>query len=199
MPSSSPVVRAIDVGFGLVKLSLRTTTASGSRASHRWRSRPMQARCARWERAGATPSTSGQRRELRGGPRRRPGSGGRQLRPRRDRRVLSRCHLRSADERRAALHGSKPATPVIDVLVLGLPSISTTTASGATTFARTTRATSGRRRQDDQVRKVMVQAQPMGGYAALDDHLDELNASSRRRRGASSRWPAARPWTISPC
>jgi plasmid segregation protein ParM len=34
------------------------------------------------------------------------------------------------------------------------------------------------------VAKVVVQAQPMGGYAALDDHLEELNAVISRTGGA---------------
>lgn len=39
------------------------------------------------------------------------------------------------------------------------------------------------------VRKVIVQAQPMGGYAALDDHLDELNAVIDGTHGALDRLP----------
>jgi plasmid segregation protein ParM len=41
-----------------------------------------------------------------------------------------------------------------------------------------------------EVHKVIVQAQPMGGYAALDDHLDELNTVIDGTQGALDRLPS---------
>ena len=74
---------------------------------------------------------------------------------------------------------------VIDVLVLGLP-VNQYNDVKRRDYLQTTY-------QGDidigdgktvKVREVVVQAQPMGGYAALDDHMDELNQVIKKTPGA---------------
>lgn len=73
----------------------------------------------------------------------------------------------------------------IDVLVLGLPVNQYDDATRRDHLRRTYEGDidlGGGKRVN--VRRVVVQAQPMGGYAALEEHLDELNQEIRATGGA---------------
>jgi plasmid segregation protein ParM len=74
---------------------------------------------------------------------------------------------------------------VIDVLVLGLPVNQYNDAKRRDylrqTYERAVEIGDGK---TIEVRKVIVQAQPMGGYAAIEDHLEELNKVIRDTNGA---------------
>ena len=181
----APVVRAIDIGFGLVKLSVRD--GDGVAFMHF----PSM----------AIPADASAVRAL--GPRRRDtfdvpvngadyevgrdvglaqagGNFGRDVTD-----EFYRSAIYEALAKGALRYMAEAGDSRIDVLVLGLP---------------VNQYNDGKRRdylrshfEGDveigggmkiAVRKVIVQAQPMGGYAALDDHLDELNAVIAATPGA---------------
>ena len=183
--SRQPVVRAIDVGFGLVKLSVRASDGV------KFMSFPSM----------AIPSDTSAVRAL--GTRQRDtfdvpvnganyevgldvglaqagGSFGRDVTD-----EFYRGAIYEALTKGALRYMAEAGDSTIDVLVLGLP---------------VNQYNDGKRRDylrsryegvvdigDDKqivVRKVIVQAQPMGGYAVLDDHLDELNGVVTKTAGA---------------
>ena len=186
-----PVVRAIDVGFGQVKLSIRRGDGVG------FMSFPSM----------AIPADASAVRTL--GPRRRDTfdvlAGGAKYEVGRDvglaqaggnfgRDVTDefyRSAIYEALTKGALRYMAETGDARIDVLVLGLP---------------VNQYNDGKRRDylrshfegkidigDGKaiaVHKVIVQAQPMGGYAALDDHLDELNAVIEGTQGALDRLPS---------
>ena len=182
---AAPVVRAIDIGFGLVKLSVR------SRDGVSFMHFPSM----------AIPADASAVRAL--GPRRRDTfdvpAGGANYEVGRDvglaqaggnfgRDVTDefyRSAIYEALAKGALRYMAEAGDAAIDVLVLGLP---------------VNQYNDGKRREylrsrfegaieigDGKtiaVRKVIVQAQPMGGYAALDDHLKDLNAVIEATPGA---------------
>ena len=187
---AAAVVRAIDVGFGLVKLSIRRGDGVG------FMNFPSM----------AIPADASAVRTL--GPRRRDTfdvpAGGAKYEVGRDvglaqaggnfgREVTDefyRSAIYEALTKGALRYMAEAGDARIDVLVLGLP---------------VNQYNDGKRRdylrshfegeidigdgKTIAVRKVIVQAQPMGGYAALDDHLDELNAVIDGTHGALDRLP----------
>lgn len=183
--ASRPVVRAIDVGFGLVKLSVR----SGSGLE--FVSFPSMAIPA----DGSAVRALGTRRRdtfdvpVNGatyevgrdvGLAQSGGSFGRDVTD-----EFYRGNIYEALTRGALRYMAEAGDAVIDVLVLGLP---------VNQYNDAKRRDYLRSRYEGQVdigdgkhvnvRKVIVQAQPMGGYAALDDHLDALNAVITQTGGA---------------
>ena len=181
----APVVRAIDVGFGLVKLSLR----QGDSLS--FMSFPSMAIPAD---ASAVRTLGTRRRDTFDVPvdgasyevgrdvglAQAGGSFGRDVTD-----EFYRGAIYEALTKGALRYMLEAGDRVIDVLVLGLP---------VNQYNDSKRRDHLRSRYegtipvgDDQyieVRKVVVQAQPMGGYAALDDHLDALNALIAATPGA---------------
>ena len=187
---AAAVVRAIDVGFGLVKLSIRRGDGVG------FMNFPSM----------AIPADASAVRTL--GPRRRDTfdvpAGGAMYEVGRDvglaqaggnfgRDVTDefyRSAIYEALTKGALRYMAEAGDARIDVLVLGLP---------------VNQYNDGKRRdylrghfegeidigdgKTIAVHKVIVQAQPMGGYAALDDHLDELNAVIEGTQGALERLP----------
>lgn len=188
---AAAVVRAIDVGFGLVKLSIRRGDGVG------FMNFPSM----------AIPADASAVRTL--GPRRRDTfdvpAGGAKYEVGRDvglaqaggnfgRDVTDefyRSAIYEALTKGALRYMAEAGDARIDVLVLGLP---------------VNQYNDGKRRDylrsqfqgeidigDGKiiaVREVIVQAQPMGGYAALDDHLDELNTVIDSTPGALDRLPS---------
>ncbi|HMO44511.1 MAG TPA: hypothetical protein PKB14_00605 [Rubrivivax sp.] len=185
-----PVVRAIDVGFGLVKLSLR---AGGG---IRFTGFPSM----------AIPADASAVRAL--GPRRRDtfdvpvngikyevgrevglaqagGNFGRDVTD-----EFYRSAIYEALTKGALRYMAEAGDARIDVLVLGLP---------VNQYNDAKRRDYLRSRFEGEiaigggktlaVQRVIVQAQPMGGYAALDDHLDELNAVIAATPGALEALP----------
>lgn len=180
-----PVVRAIDVGFGLVKLSVRAGDGVG------FTSFPSMAVPAD---ASAVRSLGTRRRDTFDVP-----VNGANYEVGRDVRLAQaggsfgrdvtdefyRGAIYEALAKGALRYMAEAGDSVIDVLVLGLP---------------VNQYNDGKRRDylrsqyegDIQlgdgkkitVRKVFVQAQPMGGYAALGDHLDDLNRAISKTAGA---------------
>jgi plasmid segregation protein ParM len=184
-PSTAPVVRAIDVGFGLVKLSL------SHKDGVRFMSFPSM----------AIPADASAVRAL--GPRRRdtfdvPVSGanyevgrdvalaqaggnfGRDVTD-----EFYRGTIYEALTKGALRYMAEAGDTVIDALVLGLP-VNQYNDAKRRDYLRS--HYEGEIKVGDgkkiKVGKVIVQAQPMGGYAALDDHLDELNAVIAQTPGA---------------
>jgi plasmid segregation protein ParM len=188
---AGPVVRAIDVGFGLVKLSIRHGDGVG------FMNFPSM----------AIPADASAVRTL--GPRRRDtfdvpvdgaryevgrdvglaqagGNFGRDVTD-----EFYRSAIYEALTKGALRYMAEAGDARIDVLVLGLP---------------VNQYNDGKRRdylrshfegeidigdgKSIAVHKVIVQAQPMGGYAALDDHLDELNTVIDGTQGALDRLPS---------
>ena len=188
---AAAVVRAIDVGFGLVKLSIRRGDGVG------FMNFPSM----------AIPADASAVRTL--GPRRRDTfdvlAGGAKYEVGRDvglaqaggnfgRDVTDefyRSAIYEALTKGALRYMAEAGDARIDVLVLGLP---------------VNQYNDGKRRdylrghfegeidigdgKTIAVHKVIVQAQPMGGYAALDDHLDELNTVIDSTPGALDRLPS---------
>ena len=188
---AAAVVRAIDVGFGLVKLSIRRGDGVG------FMNFPSM----------AIPADASAVRTL--GPRRRDTfdvpAGGAKYEVGRDvglaqaggnfgREVTDefyRSAIYEALTKGALRYMAEAGDARIDVLVLGLP---------------VNQYNDGKRRdylrghfegeidigdgKTIAVHKVIVQAQPMGGYAALDDHLDELNTVIDGTHGALDRLPS---------
>ncbi len=184
-PLSAHVVRAIDVGFGLVKFSVRAGDGI------RFTNFPSM----------AIPSDASAVRSL--GTRRRDTfdipvngadyevgrdvglaqSGGNFGRDVTD--EFYRGNIYEALTKGALRYMAEAGDSKVDVLVLGLP-VNQYNDSKRRDYLRS-------RFQGDlelgggkrlYVSKVIVQAQPMGGYAALDDYLAELNATIVKTGGA---------------
>lgn len=189
--SSQPVVRAVDVGFGLVKASVRA--GDGVELI----SFPSM----------AIPSDGSAVRAL--GTRRRDtfdvpvnganyevgrdvglaqagGSFGRDVTD-----EFYRGAIYEALTKGALRYMAEAGDSAIDVLVLGLP-VNQYNDAKRREYLRSRYeglVDIGDGRQIN-VRKVIVQAQPMGGYAALDDHLDALNDVIRNTGGALEPLPS---------
>jgi plasmid segregation protein ParM len=189
--AAQPLVRAIDVGFGLVKLSLRAGGGVG------FMSFPSM----------AIPSDTSAVRAL--GTRRRDtfdvpvnganyevgrdvelaqagGSFGRDVTD-----EFYRGAIYEALTKGALRYMAEAGDSAIDVLVLGLPVNQYNDAKRRdylrSRYEGAVEIGDGRQ---IAVRKVIVQAQPMGGYAALDEHLDELNAVVAKTAGALQPLPS---------
>ncbi|MED5621087.1 hypothetical protein [Ideonella sp. BN130291] len=174
--SSTPVVRAIDVGFGLVKLSVPAGDGV------QFISFPSMAIPAD---ASAVRTLGTRRRDTFDVPvngalyevgrdvglAQAGGSFGRDVTD-----EFYRGAIYEALTKGALRYMAEAGDTVIDVLVLGLPVNQYNDAKRRdylrATYENEIDIGDGKK---ITVRKVIVQAQPMGGYAALDDHLDELN------------------------
>ena len=183
--SAAPVVRAIDVGFGLVKLSLRTADGVG------FINFPSMAIPAD---ASAVRTLGTRRRDTFDVPvnganyevgrdvglAQAGGSFGRDVTD-----EFYRGPIYEALTKGALRYMAEAGDSAIDLLVLGLPVNQYNDAKRRdylrSTFEGDIEIGDGKK---IKVRKVIVQAQPMGGYAALDDHLDELNRVITSTKGA---------------
>jgi plasmid segregation protein ParM len=183
--SAAPVVRAIDVGFGLVKLSLRTADGVG------FVNFPSMAIPAD---ASAVRTLGTRRRDTYDVPvhganyevgrdvglAQAGGSFGRDVTD-----EFYRGPIYEALTKGALRYMAEAGDSAIDLLVLGLPVNQYNDAKRRdylrSTFEGDIEIGDGKK---IKVRKVIVQAQPMGGYAALDDHLDELNRVITNTKGA---------------
>ena len=186
-PSSSkaPVVRAIDVGFGLVKLSVRK---NGGIDFINFPSMAIPAD------ASAVRTLGTRKRDTFDVPvndasyevgrdvglAQAGGSFGRDVTD-----EFYRGAIYEALTKGALRYMLEAGDSVIDVLVLGLP-VNQYNDSKRRDYLRS--HYQGEIPVGDgktvTVRKVLVQAQPMGGYAALDDHLDALNDVIAKTPGA---------------
>ncbi len=186
-PSSSkvPVVRAIDVGFGLVKLSVRK---AGGIDFINFPSMAIPAD------ASAVRTLGTRKRDTFDVPvgdasyevgrdvglAMAGGSFGRDVTD-----EFYRGAIYEALTKGALRYMLEAGDSVIDVLVLGLP-VNQYNDSKRRDYLRS--HYQGEIAVGDgktvTVRKVLVQAQPMGGYAALDDHLDALNDVIAKTPGA---------------
>lgn len=182
---TAPVVRAIDVGFGQVKFSLRA--AQGVRyASFPSMAIPADASAVRF---------LGTRRRntfdvpVRGalyevghdvGLAHAGGSFGRDVTD-----EFYRGAIYEALTRGALRYMQNAGDSAIDLLVLGLPVNQYNDAKRRTylreTFEGVLDVGDGQR---ITVKRVLVQAQPIGGYAAIDEHLDALNETIEQTGGA---------------
>jgi plasmid segregation protein ParM len=152
---TAPVVRAIDVGFGLVKCSL---PGSG------FMSFPSMAIPAD---ASAVRTLSTRRRDI--GLAQAGGSFGRDVTD-----EFYRGTIYEALAKGALRYMAEAGDAEIDLLVLGLPVNQYNDAKRRDHLRETYEgAIDLGDGKTMSVRKVIVQAQPMGGYAALDSHLDE--------------------------
>jgi plasmid segregation protein ParM len=191
-PASRPVVRAIDVGFGLVKASVR----SGSGVA--FINFPSMAIPAD---ASAVRSLSTRRRDTFDVPvsgakyevgrdvglAQAGGSFGRDVTD-----EFYRGAIYEALTKGALRYMLEAGDTVVDVLVLGLP-VNQYNDAKRRDYLRSHYEGDidlGDERRIN-VRRVIVQAQPMGGYAALGDHLEELNAVITRTGGALPPLPNA--------
>ena len=183
--SAAPVVRAIDVGFGLVKLSLRTADGVG------FINFPSMAIPAD---ASAVRTLGTRRRDTFDVPvnganyevgrdvglAQAGGSFGRDVTD-----EFYRGPIYEALTKGALRYMAEAGDSTIDLLVLGLPVNQYNDAKRRdylrSTYEGDIDVGDGKK---VQVRKVIVQAQPMGGYAALDDHLEELNRVITSTKGA---------------
>lgn len=174
--SAAPVVRAIDVGFGLVKLSLPTPSGIG------FINFPAMAIPAD---ASAVRTLGTRRRDTYDVPvggasyevgrdvglAQAGGSFGRDVTD-----EFYRGTIYEALTKGALRYMAEAGDTSIDLLVLGLPVNQYNDAKRRdhlrATYEGDLDVGDGKK---VKVRKVIVQAQPMGGYAALDDHLEELN------------------------
>lgn len=190
-PSPDPVVRAIDVGFGLVKLSMRAGDGIG------FMNFPSMAIPAD---ASAVRTLGTRRRDTFDVPvnganyevgrdvglAQAGGNFGRDVTD-----EFYRGAIYEALTKGALRYMAEAGDTVIDVLVLGLP-VNQYNDSKRRDYLRS--HYEGEQDLGDgkkiTVKKVMVQAQPMGGYAALDDHLDELNAVISKTGGALTPLPS---------
>ncbi len=183
--AGAPVVRAIDVGFGLVKFSLP------GEGGVRFSSFPSMAIPAD---VSAVRSLSTRRRDTFDVP-----VGGAQYEVGRDvglaqaggsfgRDVTDEFYkgaIYEALTKGALRYMAEAGDSAVDVLVLGLPVNQYNDAKRRDHLRQTYE---GRLELGDgktiEVRKVVVQAQPMGGYAALEDHFDALNQVIQSTDGA---------------
>ena len=184
-PAAQPVVRAIDVGFGLVKLSVRSNEGT------EFMSFPSMAIPAD---ASAVRTLGTRRRDTFDVPvngamyevgrdvglAQAGGSFGRDVTD-----EFYRGIIYEALTKGALRYMSEAGDSSIDVLVLGLPVNQYNDAKRRdylrATYEGQIDVGDGKR---VTVRKVIVQAQPMGGYAALDDHLEALNQVISNTAGA---------------
>lgn len=180
-----PVVRAIDVGFGHVKLSVR------SGAGVRFMNFPSMAIPAD---ASAVRALGTRRRDTFDVPVRGAmyevgrdvalaHSGGNFGRDVTD--EFYRGAIYEALTKGALRYMAEAGDAQIDVLVLGLPVNQYNDAKRRdylrTNFQGAIDVGDGK---TVFVKRVLVQAQPVGGYAAIDEHLDQLNAVIRSTAGA---------------
>ena len=191
LPSQQPVVRAIDVGFGLVKLSLPHD------GGVRFMSFPSMAIPAD---ASAVRTLGTRRRDTFDVPvnganyevgrdvglAQAGGNFGRDVTD-----EFYRGAIYEALTKGALRYMAEAGDSVVDMLVLGLP-VNQYNDSKRRDYLRS--RYEGEIELGDgktiQVRKVMVQAQPMGGYAGLDDHLDALNDVIASNPGALEPLPS---------
>jgi plasmid segregation protein ParM len=175
-PSNAAVVRAIDVGFGLVKLSVGTADGVGF-MSFPSMAIPADASAVRTlgtrRRDTFDVPVSGANYEVGRdvGLAQAGGSFGRDVTD-----EFYRGAIYEALTKGALRYMAEAGDTRIDVLVLGLP---------VNQYNDSTRRDYLRSHYEGEleigdgktihVGQVIVQAQPMGGYAALDDHLEELN------------------------
>jgi plasmid segregation protein ParM len=190
--ASAPVVRAIDVGFGLVKASMR----SGDGVA--FINFPSMAIPAD---ASAVRSLSTRRRDTFDVPvndalyevgrdvalAQAGGSFGRDVTD-----EFYRGAIYEALTKGALRYMAESGDTTIDVLVLGLP-VNQYNDSKRRDYLRA--RYEGRVDIGDgktiNVRQVVVQAQPMGGYAALGEHLEELNGVIQNTNGGLRPLPSA--------
>ena len=183
--SRAPVVRAIDVGFGLVKLSVRK---NGGTDIINFPSMAIPAD------ASAVRTLGTRRRDTFDVPvndalyevgrdvglAQAGGSFGRDVTD-----EFYRGSIYEALTKGALRYMLEAGDSVIDMLVLGLP-VNQYNDSKRRDYLRS--HYEGEIPVGDgktiTVRKVLVQAQPMGGYAALDDHLEALNDVIAKTPGA---------------
>ncbi|WP_157359624.1 hypothetical protein [Caldimonas brevitalea] len=184
-PASGPMVRAIDVGFGLVKFSL---PAEGGITFSSFPSMAIPAD------ASAVRTLSTRRRDTFDVP-----VNGAQYEVGRDvglaqaggsfgRDVTDEFYkgaIYEALTKGALRYMAEAGDSAIDVLVLGLPVNQYNDAKRRDylrqTYERAVEVGDGK---TIEVRRVIVQAQPMGGYAAVEEHLEELNQVIRETGGA---------------
>lgn len=189
--AGTPVVRSIDVGFGLVKLSI---PAPGGVSFIHFPSMAIPSD------ASAVRSLSTRRRDTFDVPvngasyevgrdvglAQSGGSFGRDVTD-----EFYRGPIYEALTKGALRYMAEAGDSVVDVLVLGLPVNQYNDAKRRDHLQKTYE---GELDLGDgktiRVRKVVVQAQPMGGYAALEDHLDELNGVISATHGALKPLPS---------
>jgi plasmid segregation protein ParM len=190
--ASQPVVRAIDVGFGLVKLSVRSgngvafinfpsmaipadVSAVRSLGTRRRDTFDVPVNGAKFE-VGRDVGLA-----------QAGGSFGRDVTD-----EFYRGTIYEALTKGALRYMAEAGDTAIDVLVLGLP---VNQYNDAKRRDYLTQHYQGEIEIGDErritVRRVVVQAQPMGGYAALGEHLDELNRVITSTGGALPPLPNA--------
>ncbi|MCW7540103.1 hypothetical protein OOT46_19905 [Aquabacterium sp. A7-Y] len=183
--AAAPVVRAIDVGFGLVKFSL---PAEGGTTFSSFPAMAIPAD------VSAVRSLSTRRRDTFDIP-----ALGAQYEVGRDvglaqaggsfgRDVTDEFYkgaIYEALTKGALRYMAEAGDTAVDLLVLGLP-VNQYNDAKRRDYLRDTyqRAVEIGDDKTLEVRKVIVQAQPMGGYAALEEHLDELNQVIEATGGA---------------
>lgn len=183
--AGAPVVRAIDVGFGLVKFSL---PAEGGVTFSSFPSMAIPAD------VSAVRSLSTRRRDTFDVPvngaqyevgrdvglAQAGGSFGRDVTD-----EFYRGTIYEALTKGALRYMAEAGDSVIDVLVLGLPVNQYNDARRRdhlrSTYEKKVEVGDGR---TVEVRKVVVQAQPMGGYAVLEKHFEDLNHTIQETGGA---------------
>jgi plasmid segregation protein ParM len=189
--SKAPVVRAIDVGFGLVKLSVRK---AGGIDFINFPSMAIPADASAVRTLGTRKRdtfdvpVNGANYEVGRdvGLAQAGGSFGRDVTD-----EFYRGAIYEALTKGALRYMLEAGDSVIDVLVLGLP-VNQYNDSKRRDYLRShfegdIPVGDGKK---ITVRKVLVQAQPMGGYAALDDHLDALNDVIAKTPGALKPLPS---------
>jgi plasmid segregation protein ParM len=185
IPAAQPVVRAIDVGFGLVKFSL---PAPGGVT---FTSFPAMAIPAD---VSAVRSLSTRRRDTFDVPvggalyevgrdvglAQAGGSFGRDVTD-----EFYRGQIYEALAKGALRYMAEAGDAAIDVLVMGLP-VNQYNDAKRRDYLRDTyqKAVDVGEGKAIEVRKLVVQAQPMGGYAAIEEHFSELNDAIRDTGGA---------------
>lgn len=185
LPSTQPIVRAIDVGFGLVKLSVPAAegVAFMSFPSMAIPADVSAVRTLGTRRRdtfdvpvnGATYEVGCDVRLAQAG-----GSFGRDVTD-----EFYRSPIYEALTKGALRYMAEAGDSVIDVLVLGLPVNQYNDAKRRDHLrSQYEGAIDIGNGKQIGVRKVIVQAQPMGGYAALGEHLNELNAVISATHGA---------------